>query len=288
MSNKENCATCCQEEQVAYEHMPVQVKIDLLGRLITAITLVTEHAESEEYCQLQENEEELEELSSFLPDMLSGDKLATVFNSCCSNNILALIKKNSEQLKLVSSSEYITFVQEIAQGKHQEFPELPTSFKEHPVDFYAQLLHSFVDTQFFPLDQKFGEIVTKTFEYCCQKLYTASLKVEEMVVKQQINNIVDCMWNFALLEKNKNEIIYVLGGWRFASMMVILEELREKYSDQSLDNLDDRSMLKLIEALSVGSSFDSEDEDEENDEDDEDEDDEEDDDCCHHGCCGKR
>ena len=89
------------------------------------------------------------------------------------------------------------------------------------------------------------------------------------------------MWLFTLLEKNKNEIIYVLGGWRYANIMVILEGLRQQYSDQSLENLDDQAMLKLMEALAAGSSMLDEQEDGTGD----DEQDEDEDDCCHSGCC---
>ena len=91
------------------------------------------------------------------------------------------------------------------------------------------------------------------------------------------------MWLFTLLEKNKNEVIYVLGGWRYANLMVILEELRQKYSDQSLENLDDQHMIKLMEALTAGSSILSNDEQDEQEGEEEDEDG--DDCCCHSGCC---
>ena len=81
------------------------------------------------------------------------------------------------------------------------------------------------------------------------------MKLEEQVTRKQIDNVVDCMWLFTLLEKNKNEVIYVLGGWRTAAMMVILEELRQKHADQSLENLEDKQMIKLMEALAESASF---------------------------------
>ena len=127
------------------------------------------------------------------------------------------------------------------QGKDQAFPEHPASFAEHPIAFYAQLLNDFVETRFFSLNEESGTIITHAFNYCCQKLYNECVKLEEQITKKLINNVVDCMWLFTLLEKNKNEIIYVLGGWRFANLMVILEELRQKYADQSLENLDDQA-----------------------------------------------
>jgi hypothetical protein len=74
-----------------------------------------------------------------------------------------------------------------------------------------------------------------------------------------------------IIRKNKNEVIYVLGGWRYANLTVILEEMRQNYADQSLENLDDKQMLKLMEALAAGAPMgESADEDSEDD----------------NGCCG--
>ena len=282
--NKNSCAqNVSSEEHISYERMPENIKINCLGRLITAISLATEHQDSKEYAQLQDNKEELEELKELMQEILHNDSTAMALDTCKSQTILQFIQKNQEHLKAVSSSLYLSALQAIMQGKNQEFPEHPISFPQHPLAFYAQLLNDFVETRFFSLSEDAGTIITHAFNYCCQKLYNECVKLEESITKKLITNVVDCMWTFALVEKNKNEIIYVLGGWRYANLMVILEELRQKYADQSIENLDDSSMLKLMEALTAGASL-MEDNNDEGESEDTEDDDEEDDGCCCHGC----
>ena len=266
-----------------YEQISANVKVNQLGHLITAITLVTEQQNSKEYAELQENSTELENLKEFMELLLQNDDCALALSACTNNDILNFIQKNQEHLKTVVISVYMPALQAILAGKDQEFPENPGSFAEHPIAFYAQLLNDFVETRFFALNEESGTTITHAFNYCCQKLYTACTNLEEQVTKKLITSVVDCMWLFTLLEKNKNEVIYVLGGWRYANLMVILEELRQKYSDQSLENLDDQHMIKLMEALTAGSSILSNDEQDEQEGEEEDEDG--DDCCCHSGCC---
>jgi hypothetical protein len=172
-------------------------------------------------------------------------------------SILQFIGQHQEQLKTVIAPLFNNALKAIIAGKDQEFPEQPCSFAQHPLAFYAQLINDFIEIQFFALNEEAGTTITNAFNYCCQKLYNACVNLEEQITKKLINNVVDCMWLFTLLEKNKNEVIYVLGGWRYAQMMVILEELRQKYADQSLENLEDKQMIKLMEALAAGLSMDN-------------------------------
>jgi len=278
--NNCSCNQTCSEN-LPYNQLPENTKINLLGHLITAITLATEQQDSKEYAQLQENKEELACLKEFMQEILKDDSIALELDACNGIELVDFIKKHQEHLKIVSTSLYLPTLQTILQGKNQEFPENPASFAEHPVAFYAQLLNDFAETRFFAMNEEAGTLITHTFNYSCQKLYTECVNLEELITKKLITNVVDCMWLFTLLEKNKNEIIYVLGGWRYANIMVILEGLRQQYSDQSLENLDDQAMLKLMEALAAGSSMLDEQEDGTGD----DEQDEDEDDCCHSGCC---
>lgn len=248
-------ANCCQNkpEQLSYAELTEDAKIHQLGQLITAITCITEHQDSEEYAQLQADSANLENLQEFLHAILPS---TINLDTSDSTALLQSIYKQQDQLKTICSSLYIDALNAILSGKDQEFSENPASFAEHPAVFYAQLLNDFVETKFFALSEQSGSIITNTFNYCCQKLYNECFKLEESITKRQIHNLVDCMWLFSLLEMHKNEIIYVLGGWRYANITVILEELRQSHADQSLENLDDKQMLKLMEALAAGASMD--------------------------------
>ena len=285
-----DCKHCCSSshvtsEKLSYAQIPVNIKINLLSHLITTINFITGEQDSKEYAQLHENSEELTSLKEFLQEILQKEVVAPELDTCNSLDILGFIQKHQDQLKLVSSSLYLSALQAILQGKDQMFPENPASFAEHPIAFYSQLLNDFAETRFFAMNDEAGKLITQTFNYCCQKLYNECGKLEEVVTKKLILNVVDCIWLFTLLEKHKNEIIYVMGGWRYANTMVILEGLRQQYADQSLENLDEQSMLKLMEALTTESSMLDDEEDDEDELDDNDEN--EQDDCCHEDCCGK-
>lgn len=267
-------AHCCQHdtpEHLSFEQLSEAVKVHRLGELISAITCVTEHQNSEEYAQLKEDTEQLESLKELIQIIEPNDTNIMVLDAGDTAAVLTYIAQHQEQLKTVTATLFSNALKAILAGKDQEFPEQPGSFAEHPIAFYGKLINDFVETQFFALSEELGTTITQTFNFCCQKLYNACTNLEEQVTKKLIDNVVDCMWLFTLLEKNKNEIIYVLGGWRYAQIMVILEELRQKYADQSLENLEDAKMIKLMEALAAGLSIGNESE-------------EECDDCCCHDC----
>jgi hypothetical protein len=249
-----NCQHCTPE-RLTYEQLTENVKIHRLGQLMSAITCATEQQDSQEYTQLQEDTDGLNDLKEFMHIILPNETLASSLHSCNGNDILSFIQQHQEELKKISASLFIPALKAIMEGKDQEFPEQPSSFAEHPIAFYAQLLNDFVEIKFFALSEEDGSTITRTFNFCCQKLYNASATLEEQVTKKEINTVVDCMWLFTLLEKHKNEVIYVLGGWRYANMMVMLEELRQKYADQSLENLEDKQMIKLMEALAASASM---------------------------------
>ena len=267
-------AHCCQHdtpEHLSYEQLTEDLKVQHLGNLISAITLVTERQDSEEYAQLKEDTEQLAQLKELVKAILPSDPSCMTLDASDASAILPFIAQHQEQLKPVVATLFHDALKAILAGKDQAFPEQPRSFTEHPIAFYAQLINNFVEIQFFALSETAGSTITQTFNYCCQKLYNECVKLEEQVTKKLIDNVVDCMWLFTLLEKNKNEVIYVLGGWRYAQIMVILEELRQKYADQSLENLEDAKMVKLMEALAAGLSMENGSE-------------EESDDCCCHDC----
>jgi hypothetical protein len=242
------------QEHTSYEQLTENEKIQGLGQLITAITCVTEHQDSQEYAQLKEDTDELDTLKEFMLAMLSDDLIASALQPCSGAAILTFIQQHQEHLKEISSSRFFAALKAIGQGKDQNFSEQPESFSEHPIELYADLLHDIVETKFSTLSEEEVAIITRVFNYCCLKLYTECAKVEEQVNKKIITSIVDCMWLFTLLDQHKEECIYVLGGWRFANMMARLEELREEYADQPLENLEDAQMLKLMEALVAGAS----------------------------------
>jgi hypothetical protein len=267
-------AHCCQHndpEHLTYEQLTEDVKVNHVGNLISAITCVTEHQDSQEYAQLKENTEELSKLKEFIQIILPNDASTMALETGGTLAVLTFIAQHQEQLKTVTATLFSNALKAILAGEDQDFPEQPNSFDEHPLAFYAQLINDFVETQFFSLSEEMGATITQTFNYCCQKLYNECVKLEEQITKRLINNVVDCMWLFTLLEKNKDEVIYVFGGWRYAQVLVILEELRQKYADQSLENLDDTQMIKLMEALAAGLSIGNDNE-------------EEDDDCCCNDC----
>jgi hypothetical protein len=267
-------AHCCQHDNpecLSYDQLTEDVKINRLGKLISAITRITEHQDSQEYAQLKEDAEELASLKELIQIIDPNNANTMTLDAGDATAILTYIAQHQEQLKAVTTTLFNDALKAILAGKDQEFPEQPGSFAEHPIAFYAKLINDFVEIQFFALSESMGTTITQTFNYCCQKLYNACTKLEEQTTKKLIDNVVDCMWLFTLLEKNKNEIIYVLGGWRYAQIMVILEELRQKYADQSLENLEDTKMIKLMEALAAGLSIGDESE-------------EENDDCCCHDC----
>jgi hypothetical protein len=251
-------AQCCQHDNpecLSYEQLTEDVKIHRLGKLISAITCITEHQDSSEYAQLKENSDELTSLKEIIQLIDHNNTNVMALDAGNTTAIMTYIAQHQEQLKTIITPLFNNALKAILEGKDQEFPEQPGSFAEHPLAFYAQLINDFVEIQFFAVSEEMGTTITQTFNYCCQKLYNACSKLEEQVTKKLIDNVVDCMWLFTMLEKNKNEVIYVLGGWRYAQIMVILEELRQKYADQSLENLEDTKMIKLMEALAAGLSI---------------------------------
>ncbi len=279
------------EPSVSFEQLSLNSKIHSLGQLITAITLVTEHEGSEEYSEFQHDTDLLDEIKAFLPVLIEHAGIKNILYD--DSDIITFIKTHKDQLKQLSTSIYSQTLQQIINNKIEECEESSSLMADHPIAIYSELLHDFAETQFFSCDEEIAMLITRSFNYCCQKLYNACIQLEEQISKKSITTLVDCMWNFGLLEQNKNEVIYVLGGWRLSHMIVGLEEMREAYSNQSLTDLNDHDMLKLMEALAAGTAACDEtccqgiceDELEEEEDDDDDDDDNE---CCHQSCCKSR
>lgn len=289
MTTNKHSSACkdSSEPSVSFDQLSLNSKIHSLGQLITAITLVTEHEGSDEYIEFQNDTEQIDELKAFLPVMIEHAGIKNILYD--DSNIIAFIKTHKDQLKQLCTSIYSQTLQQIINNKIEESEESSPLMEDHPIAIYSGLLHDFAETRFFSCDEEIATLITHSFNYCCQKLYNACVQLEEQITKKSITSIVDCLWNFGLLEQNKNEVIYVLGGWRLSHMMVELEEMREAYSNQPLTNLNDHDMLKLMEALAAGAAVCDETccqdicEDEL-----EEEDDDEDDECCHQSCCKSR
>lgn len=267
-------------EHTSYKEMSLNCKVDLLGKLITAIALITDPEYSQECEQLQHDTDELKTLQGILPLILTGNSETVVYDD---SNVVQFIKQHENDLKNLCVTLYSQALQDIIKAK-PETGEHESLLEQHPINMYAQFLNSFSETQFFPIPDSMVDLVTKGFNFCCQKIYDECVAIEEQITQKSITSIVDCMWFIGLLGKNKDQIMYVLGGWRLSRIMVALDELREQYADQPLTDLDDQDMLKLMEALAAQEESSSaccesccidEDDDDEEDED-------EDDECC---CC---
>ncbi|HML19018.1 MAG TPA: hypothetical protein PKD74_00375 [Candidatus Dependentiae bacterium] len=264
-------------EYTSYNQMSLNCRIDLLGKLVTAIAIITDPEYSQECEQLQQDTDELKSLQGILPVILAGNPEALAYDG---SDIVQFIKQHENDLKNLCIKLYSQALQDIVKEKKLS-GEHESLLEQHPINIYAQFLNSFSETQFFPIPDEMVDLVTQGFNFCCQKIYNECLAIEEHITKKTITSIVDCMWYIGLLGKNKDQIMYVLGGWRFSRIMVALEELREQYADQPLTDLDDQEMLKLMEALAAQEEATSScsescccDED--------DDDEEEDDECC---CC---
>jgi len=266
-------------EHTSYKQMSLNCKIDLLGKLITAIAIITDPEYSQECEQLQHDIDELQTLQGIVPVILSDNSETIVYDG---SDVVQFIKQHETDLKNLCITLYSQALQDIIKNK-QAINEHESLLEQHPINMYAQFLNSFSETQFFPIPDNMVDLVTEGFNFCCQRIYDECLAIEEQIAQNAITSIVDCMWYIGLLGKNKDQIMYVLGGWRLSRIMVALDELREQYADQPLTDLDDQEMLKLMEALAA--------QDESSaaycescceDDDDDEEDEEEDDECC---CC---
>jgi len=287
-------------EHTSYNQMPLNCKIDFLGNLVTAIAIITDPEYSQECEQLQQDTDELTSLQEILQAILAGNMENIAYDG---SNIVHFIKQHENDLKNLCVKLYSQAVQDIIKEKKVS-GEQESLLEQHPINMYAQFLNSLSETQFFPISEEMVDLVTQGFNFCCQKIYNECLAIEEHITQKTITSLVDCIWYLALLGKNKDQIIYVLGGWRFLRIMVALEELHEQYADQPLTDLDDQEMLKLMDAFAAQEEIisscnescyreeeEEEEEDDDDDNDNDDGDDEEENDeccCCHDDYCSSR
>jgi hypothetical protein len=231
-----------------YNDVPLSSRMDMLGRLIAAITIIGNPDYTQECEELCEDTERLTLLQEALTTVLSDNPEAPLYDN---SDVIKFINRNKHKLTKICTALYSQALRDIMADRTTNVED-ELSLEQHPITVYAQFLDSLSNAQFLPMpDEDILGLIAPSFNFCCKKIYTECSMLEEQIDQNKVTRLVDCMWYTNLLTYNQDAIIYVLGSWRFSRMIDTLEELRERYSDQPLTESEAKKMREVLKSLTT-------------------------------------